>query len=138
MEKIIVVQDTRGDEEGNTYVLDKEGKEHKIGKNRPPELHQLFNENHDRAIKLIYRSFPGKEGKQITYIHDAELFEGEEGKKLEEKASFDSEPQRKNRCRGLSGAVSIAVAKMNAGEEMDSGKVITLAKRFTKYLDKGE
>ena len=68
MEKIIIIDSVSTDEYGNTWVTDKEGKEHKIGEKRNPEVHDLVQNSVGLAVKFTYAQY-----KQKDYIVNAEL-----------------------------------------------------------------
>ena len=121
---------------GDLIVIDENSKEHKIVKKREVYFAVCQPGN---SVSLGIANYM-----QHDFVAEVKLINGapglvkavvKEGAVVEE-VTIKGNPQ--NRSYALSYAKDIAVAKMVAGEKKTPSDVITLAKRFTKYLDTGD
>jgi len=145
MERIITIDSFRTDEYGNTWVTDKEGKEHKIGEKRNPEVHEIVQNSVGLAVKFTYAQY-----KQKDYIVNVELVKDQidqtkgsvdtsameksakEGKPFEERPSAPTRKasEGKNKAFALSYAKDLAVSGV-----IDRIQILTWAELFDGWLN---
>jgi hypothetical protein len=142
-EKIITVKEAkRVDREGNSWIelIDHEDKTHRVfasmqaDDGRWVHFEDRFEELENSA-GLTYKLIKEKKGQFWNVIDIIPV--KEELLKQATKQAQDESIIEKRRSMALSYAKDIAVAKMQAGAEMTTFKVLTVAKVFESYIESG-
>jgi len=121
MEKIIIIDSFWTDEHDNTWVMDKEGKEHKIGEKRKPEIHELVRNSVGLAVRFTYATF-----NQWEYIANVELVKDQID---QTKGSVDTSAMEKSAKEGKPYEVKPEAKPTRQGYKADPAKTESIQKQ---------